>query len=80
MMKYFFKYFFCINGMVINIIDIVFEENLLVGNVMYNVRLICVVEGEFMVFMVNGECFGLVFVGVVYYEVYGFFGNFMFFD
>lgn len=80
MMKYFLKDLLCINSLVINMGDVVFEENVLNGNVMYNVWLICVVVGEFMVFMVNGECFGLVFVGVIYYEVYGFFGNFMFFD
>lgn len=51
---------------------------MLVGSVIYNVRFICVVDGEVVIFMLNGDCFGLMFVGVVYYEVYGFFGIFLY--
>lgn len=51
----------------------------MVYNIIYNVKLICVVEGEFIVFIVNRDCFGLIFVGVKSYKVYGFLGNLMFF-
>lgn len=44
-MMNFFKNLFCINGMIIDSCDIVFEEIVLVGNIKYNVKLICVVEG-----------------------------------
>lgn len=37
MMKYFLKDLLCINSIVINVGDVVFEENVLYGNVMYNV-------------------------------------------
>ncbi|XP_052694955.1 IgGFc-binding protein-like isoform X2 [Crassostrea angulata] len=77
MMKYSSKYFFRINGTVINTSDIVFEENLSVGNATYNVRSIRVEEGELRASTVNGERFGLMFAGVTYYEAYGFSGNSM---
>lgn len=51
----------------------------MVNNIIYNVKLICVVEGEFIVFIVNRDCFGLIFVGVNRDKVYGFLGNLMFF-
>lgn len=79
MIKKLLKDLLFINGIYINVSDIVFEENVLDGNVIYNVRLICVVEGEFMVFIVNRECFGLMFDGVKKFVVSGFFGNFVFF-
>lgn len=64
MIKEFFLNFFWINSIVINICDIVFEENVLVGNIIYNVRIIWVVEGVFIVLVLDGEKFGMVFLGV----------------
>lgn len=64
MIKEFFLNFFWINSIVINICDIVFEENVLVGNVIYNVRIIWVVEGVFIVWILDGEKFGMIFLGV----------------
>lgn len=79
MINFVFKDLLCINDKIINKCVIVFEENVLVSSVIYSVRIVCVVEGELIVFIVNGECFGLMFVGVIEYEVYGFFGNLLFF-
>lgn len=64
MIKEFFLNFFWINSIVINICDIVFEENVLVGNIIYNVRIIWVVEGVFIVWILDKEKFGMIFLGV----------------
>lgn len=37
---------FCLNNILINTIDIVFQKNVYVGKVIYNVKTIHVVEGE----------------------------------
>lgn len=78
MIENLFKDLFCVNSLVVEISDIVFEDNVLVCNILYNVRIICVIEGEFIVFILNRECFGLIVVGVVNFKVYGFLGNLVF--
>lgn len=50
--------------MVINLCNIVFEGNVLVGKIKYSVRLIWVVEGVFIVFFLDGVKFGMFFLGV----------------
>lgn len=55
---------FCLNNMLINTSDIVFQKNVPVGNVIYNVKTIRVVEGEVTVSTFNGERFGLIFTGM----------------
>lgn len=77
MIKEFFLDFFWINSIVINICDILFEKNVLVGNIIYNVRIIWVIEGVFIVLVLDGEKFGMVFLGVYIVEVYSFFVNFL---
>nr|XP_034319324.1 uncharacterized protein LOC105340230 [Crassostrea gigas] len=66
-----------INGALINTGDIVFEEGVSAGNDTYNVRSICVPEGELTASTVNGQRFGLMFAGITDYEAYGFSGNSM---
>lgn len=53
--------FFRINSTVINICDIVFEENVLAGNITYNVRTIRVAEGVLTALALDGEKFGMIF-------------------
>lgn len=53
--------FFRINSKVINICDIVFEENVLAGNVTYNVRTIRITEGVLTALALDGEKFGMFF-------------------
>lgn len=64
-----------INGTVITTADIVFEEDVPVGNLTYNVRTIHVPAGELTAYTVDDEKFGLMFVGVSIYKAYGFSGN-----
>lgn len=64
MIKEFLKDLICINSMVINLCSIVFEGNVLVGKIKYSVRLIWVVEGVFIVFLLDGVKFGMFFLGV----------------
>lgn len=64
-----------INGTYINASDIVFEENVSDGNVIYNVRSIRVVEGELTASTVNRERFGLMFDGAKKFAASGFSGN-----
>lgn len=66
---------FRVNGTVIEISDIVFEENVSVRNITYSVRSIRVAEGELTASTMNGDRFGLIFAGVKYYKAYGFSGN-----
>lgn len=69
------KHAFRINGTTISSYNIVFDENVTVGNTTFNVRSIKVTEGELTASTVNGERFGLMFAGVRDYESYGFSGN-----
>ena len=69
------KHAFRINGTTISCYNIVFDENVTVGNTTFNVRSIKVTEGELTASTVNGERFGLMFAGVRDYESYGFSGN-----
>lgn len=55
---------FCPNNILINTSDIVFQKNLSVGKVIYNVKTIRVVKGEGTASTLNGERFGLMFAGV----------------
>lgn len=68
---------FRVNGTAIEESDIVFEENISIRNITYNVRSIHVrvAEGELTASTMNGDRFGLIFAGVTYYEAYGFSGN-----
>lgn len=66
---------FRINSTTINTSDVVFEENVSAGNVVYNVRSIRVAEGELTASTVNGERFGLMAAGVFGHLAYGFSGN-----
>lgn len=66
---------FRVNGTAIEINDVVFEENVMVRNITYNVRSIRVAEGELTASTMNGDRFGLIFAGVTEYEAYGFSGN-----
>lgn len=70
-MKYFLKDSFE-NSTMINMGDVVFEESVSTDNVMYNVRSISE-EGEITASTLNGERFGLMFVGITIDEAYGFF-------
>lgn len=63
----------CINGSLINEINIVYEENVLVRNVIYNVWFVKVLEGVFIVYIVDGGKFGFVFLGCKIDVVYSFF-------
>lgn len=78
MIKYSSTNSFRINGSIINIRDIVFQENVSVHNITYNVKSIRVVEGELTASTVNRDRFGLIFAGVKSYKAYGFSGNSMF--
>lgn len=69
------KDFLHINGTIIKSSDIVFEENVSAGKVIYNVRSIRVAEGPLTASTVNGERFGLIFSGAGVFEAYGFSGN-----
>lgn len=69
--------FFRINSTVINICDIVFEENVLAGNITYNVRTIRVAEGVLTALALDGEKFGMIFLGVQIAEAYSFSVNFL---
>lgn len=64
--------------MVVIVCNIVFEKNVLFGSNIYNVKLIWVLEGDFIVFILNGEVFGIVVMGFNKDEVYGFLGNILF--
>lgn len=75
MIKHSSKDSFRINGTVITTADIVFEEDVPVGNLTYNVRTIHVPAGELTAYTVDDEKFGLMFVGVSIYKAYGFSGN-----
>lgn len=66
---------FRVNGTAIEESDIVFEENISICNITYNVRSIRVAEGELTASTMNGDRFGLIFAGVTDYEAYGFSGN-----
>lgn len=69
---------FRVNGTVVEIGDIAFEENVSVRNVSYNVRSIHVTEGELIASTSNGERFGLISSGVTFYKAYAFSGNSIF--
>lgn len=69
--------FFRINSTVINICDIIFEKNVLAGNITYNVRTIRVTEGVLTALALDGEKFGMVFLGVHIAEAYSFSVNFL---
>lgn len=69
--------FFRINSTVINICDIVFEKNVLAGNITYNVRTIRVAEGVLTVRTLDGEKFGMIFLGVHIAKAYSFSVNFL---
>ena len=75
MMKQFSTKFLRINGNVLNVKDMFFEENVVVGQETYTVRSINVPEGEISVYTTQGDRFGLMFAGVTDYEAYGFSGN-----
>lgn len=75
MIKHSSKDSFRINGTVITTADIVFEEEVPVGNLTYNVRTIQVPAGELTAYTVDEEKFGLMFAGVSHDEAYGFSGN-----
>lgn len=75
MIKHSSKDSFRINGTVITPADIVFEEDVPVGNLTYNVRTIQVPAGELTAYTVDEEKFGLMFAGVSHDEAYGFSGN-----
>lgn len=66
-----------INSTVINRCDIVFEENVLAGNITYNVRTIRVAEGVLTAWALDGEKFGMLFSGVQIAEAYSFSANFL---
>lgn len=61
-----------INSSLINESNIVYEENVPVTHVTYNVRCVKVPEGELTVSTPNGENFGLMFSGCKTAEAYGF--------
>lgn len=69
--------FFRINSTVINICDIVFEENVLAENITYIVKTIRVTEGFLTARTLDGEKFGMVFLGVHIAEAYSFSVNFL---
>nr|XP_022310499.1 IgGFc-binding protein-like isoform X3 [Crassostrea virginica] len=75
MMKQFSTKFLRINGNVLNVKDMFFEENVVVGQETYTVRSINLIEGEISVYSTQGDRFGLMFAGVTDYEAYGFSGN-----
>ena len=75
MMKQFSTKFLRINGNVLNVKDMFFEENVVVGQETYTVRSINLPEGEISVYSTQGDRFGLMFAGVTDYEAYGFSGN-----
>lgn len=77
MIKEFSLEFFRINSTVINICDIMFEKNVLAGNITYNVRTIRVAEGVLTARTLDGEKFGMVFLGVQIANAYNFSGNFL---
>lgn len=68
---------FRINSTVINICDIVFEENVLAENITYIVKTIRVTEGVLTALALDGEKFGMVFLGVQIANAYSFSGNFL---
>lgn len=59
--------------MMINGSDIVFEENVFVMNLIYNVRFISVEKVEFILFIVKVEYFEFIFLGVKVRVEYDFF-------
>lgn len=69
--------FFRINSTVINICDIVFEKNVLAGNITYNVRTIRVAEGVLTARTWDREKFGMIFLGVHIAKAYSFSVNFL---
>lgn len=69
--------FFRINSTVINICDIMFEKNVLAGNITYNVRTIRVAEGVLTARTLDGEKFGMIFLGVHIAKAYSFSVNFL---
>lgn len=69
--------FFRINSTLINICDIVFEENVLAGNITYNVRTIRIAEGVLTARTLDGEKFGMIFSGVQIAKAYSFSVNFL---
>lgn len=69
---------FRINGRIIDKQNVVFQENVLVNNITYNVKSIRVVEGELTASTMNRDRFGLIFAGVNRDKAYGFSGNSMF--
>lgn len=69
------KAFIRINDEILNAVDIVFEDNLLAGNVTYSVVLILVTREEFKAFTLDGERFGVMVSGIKENEAYGFSGN-----
>lgn len=73
-----YKDSFRVNGTVVEIGDISFEENVSVRNVSYNVRSIRVAEGELTASTLNGERFGLISSGVTVHKAYAFSGNSIF--
>lgn len=66
-----------INSTVINMCDIVFEKNVLAGNITYNVRTIRVAEGVLTALALDGEKFGMFFSGVQIAQAYSFSANFL---
>lgn len=68
----------CVNSSVVETSDIVFEDNVLVRNISYNVRTIRVTEGELTASTLNRERFGLTVAGVANFKAYGFSGNSVF--
>lgn len=78
MIKYSSTNSFRINGSIIDNRDIVFQENISVHNITYNVKSIRVVEGELTASTVNRDRFGLMFAGVQINKAYGFSGNSVF--
>lgn len=69
--------FFRFNSTVINICDIMFEKNVLAGNITYNVRTIRVAEGVLTARTLDGEKFGMIFLGVHIAKAYSFSVNFL---
>lgn len=67
-----------VNSSVVETSDIVFEDNVLVRNISYNVRTIRVTEGELTASTLNRERFGLTVAGVANLKAYGFSGNSVF--
>lgn len=77
MIKEYSKDLIRINRTVINLCNIVFEGNVLAGNIKYSVRSIRVVEGVLTAFTLDGEQFGMLFSGVQTAKAYSFSGNFL---